>query len=135
LKTEEGAKKLLPPLDRAIAALVTDLIDRGLFERTLVVAMGEFGRTPKMNADAGRDHWGDTFSVLMANGRMRMGQAVGASDAKGEAPTERPFSPQDVLSTVYHHLGIDPHAVTFQDRTGRPVYLLDGGEAIKELIG
>lgn len=135
LKTEEGAKLLIPHVDRAIAALVRDLIDRGLFDRTLVVAMGEFGRTPKMNKDAGRDHWGDTFSVLMANGRMRMGQAVGKSNPRGEYPVERPVTPQDVLATVYHHLGIDPHAVSFVNRTGRPVYLLDGGEPIRELIG
>jgi hypothetical protein len=135
LKTEEGAKLLIPHLDRAVAALVTDLVDRGLFERVLVVAMGEFGRTPKINRDAGRDHWGNTFSVLFANGRMKMGQAVGASSKRGEYPVERPVSPQDVLATVYHHLGIDPHAVTFENRTGRPVYLLDGGEAIRELVG
>ena len=135
LKTEEGAKLLIPHLDRAIAALVTDLRDRGLFERVLVVAMGEFGRTPKMNKDAGRDHWGDTFSVLMANGRMKMGQAIGASNKRGEYPVERPVTPQDVLSTVYHHLGINAQSATFTDRTGRPVYLLDGGEPIKELVG
>jgi hypothetical protein len=135
LKTEEGGKLLIPPLDRAIAALVTDLRDRGLFERVLVVAMGEFGRTPKINRDAGRDHWGDTFSVLMANGRMRMGQAIGTSNKKGEVPVDKGFTPQDVLCTVYHHLGIDPHAATFTDRTGRPVYLLEGGAPIKELIG
>ncbi len=134
LKTEEGGKLLIPHLDRAIAALVEDLIDRGLFERVLVVAMGEFGRTPKMNKDAGRDHWGHTFSVLMANGRMRMGQAIGKSDGKGQYPVDRPLSPQDVLATVYHHLGIDPHAATFTDRTGRPVYLLEGGEPIRELL-
>jgi len=134
-KTEEGAKLLIPPLDRALAALVRDLIDRGLFERTLVVAMGEFGRTPKMNRDGGRDHWGDTFSVLMANGRMKMGQAVGVSNARGEYPVERPFTPQDVLATVYRHLGIDPHAATFVNRTGRPITLLDGGEPIRELFG
>lgn len=135
LQTEEGARKLIPPLDRALAALVGDLVDRGLFERTLVVAMGEFGRTPKMNRSAGRDHWGHTFSVLFANGRMRMGQAIGASDRKGEYPVDRPVTPQDVLATVYRHLGIDPHAVTFVNRTGRPVYLLDGGAPIRELIG
>jgi hypothetical protein len=135
LKTEEGAKKLIPPLDRALAALVEDLGQRGLFERTLVVAMGEFGRTPRMNKDAGRDHWGETFSVLMANGRMRMGQAIGASDPKGQSPVERPVSPQDVAATVYRHLGIDPHAVAFPDRTDRPVPLLNGGEPIQELFG
>src|SRR5204863_2392995 len=88
LKTEEGGKLLIPPLDRAIAALVADLHDRGLAERVLVVAMGEFGRTPKMNQDAGRDHWGDTFSVLMAGGGIRAGQAVGQSDPKGQYPVE-----------------------------------------------
>jgi hypothetical protein len=134
LKTEEGAKQLIPPLDRAIGALVEDLMQRGLYERVLVVAMGEFGRTPKINRDAGRDHWGHTFSVLMANGRMRMGQAIGASDGKGEYPVDRPVTPQDVLATVYHHLGIDPQAHTFVNRTGRPVYLLDGGEPIRELL-
>src|SRR5205814_2596765 len=98
LKTEEGAKKLIPPLDRALAVLVEDLAQRGLFDRTLVVAMGEFGRTPRMNKDAGRDHWGDTFSVLFANGRMRMGQAIGASDPKGQYPVDRPVTPQDVAA-------------------------------------
>src|SRR5262249_61823435 len=82
--TGEGATRLLPPFDRAIAALVQDLIDRGLYDRTLVVAMGEFGRTPRMNSDAGRDHWGNTFSVLMGCGSMRMGQAIGRSTARGE---------------------------------------------------
>lgn len=135
LKTEEGGKLLIPHLDRAIAALVTDLRDRGLFDRVLVVAMGEFGRTPKMNRDAGRDHWGDTFSVLFANGRMKMGQAIGSSNRRGEYPADKAFSPQDVLATVYHHLGIDPHTATFVNRTGRPVYLLDGGEPIRELVG
>jgi len=134
LKTEEGGKLLIPHLDRAIAALVRDLSDRGLYDRVLVVAMGEFGRTPKMNRDAGRDHWGHAFSVLFANGRMKMGQAIGATDAKGEYPKERPATPQDVLATVYHHLGIHPHTVTFENRAGRPVYLLEGGEPISELI-
>ena len=83
-KTEEGAKLLIPPLDKAIAALVTDLIDRGMYEKTLVVAMGEFGRTPRMNKDAGRDHWGNTFSVLMGCGGMKMGQVIGRSSARGE---------------------------------------------------
>ncbi|MFN3652548.1 MAG: DUF1501 domain-containing protein [Armatimonadota bacterium] len=135
LKTEEGGKQLIPPLDRALAALVEDLIDRGLSEKVLVVAMGEFGRTPKINRDAGRDHWGDTFSVLFAGGRMKMGQAIGTSSKRGEYPVDKGFTPQDVLATVYHHLGIDPHAHTFVDRTGRPVYLLDGGAPIRELVG
>ena len=122
LKTEEGAQKLIPPLDRAIGALIDDLIARGLYESTLVVAMGEFGRTPRMNRDAGRDHWGKTFSVLMGCGSMKMGQVIGRSSARGEYVVDRPISPQDVAATVYHHLGIDGRSIAFADRTGgRPI--------------
>jgi hypothetical protein len=135
LKTEEGANKLIPPLDRAIAALVEDLIARGLYETTLVVAMGEFGRTPRMNKDAGRDHWGQTFSVLMGCGGMRMGQVIGRSSDRGESVVDRPISPQDVAATVYHHLGIDARSVVFEDRSGRPIYLIDNGTPIAELVG
>ena len=135
LKTEEGAKKLIPPLDRAIGALIDDLVDRGLYDSTLVMAMGEFGRTPRMNKDAGRDHWGNTFSVLFGCGSMKMGQVIGRSTAKGEHVADRPISPQDVAATVYHHLGIDARAVTFEDRTGRPTYLIEKGEPIRELLG
>lgn len=133
--TEKGAKLLLPPTDRAIAALIRDLIDRGLYEQTLVVAMGEFGRTPKMNSAAGRDHWGHTFSVLLAGGRYVMGQTVGRSDEHGAHVAERPLSPEDVAATVYHHLGIDGRRVSFPDRAGRPLYLVEHGEPIRELLG
>jgi hypothetical protein len=135
LKTEEGARKLIPPLDRALAALIEDLAARGLDESTLVVAMGEFGRTPRMNKDAGRDHWGNTFSVLMSCGSMRMGQVIGRSSPRGETVVDRPISPQDVAATVYHHLGIDARAVAFEDRAGRPTYLIDSGTPIRELVG
>jgi hypothetical protein len=135
LKTEEGAKKLIPPLDRAIGALIDDLIERGLYDSTLVVAMGEFGRTPRMNKDAGRDHWGDAFSVMMGCGSMRMGQVIGRSNERGEHVVDRPIDPQDVAATVYHHLGIDARAISFDDRAGRPTYLLDRGEPIRELVG
>jgi uncharacterized protein (DUF1501 family) len=135
LKTEEGARKLIPPLDRAIGALIDDLIARGLYESTLVVAMGEFGRTPRMNKDAGRDHWGNTFSVLMGCGSMRMGQVIGKSNARGENVVDRPISPQDVAATVYHHLGIDGRRITFEDRNGRPTYLIENGAPIQELVG
>jgi hypothetical protein len=134
-KTEEGARKLIPPFDRAFAALIRDLIDRGQFEKTLVVAMGEFGRTPRMNSNAGRDHWENTFSVLVAGGGMRKGQVIGKSSPRGEYVTERPLDPQDVVATVYHHLGIDAHAITFPDRAGRPMYLLERGAPIRELVG
>jgi hypothetical protein len=134
-KTEEGARLLIPPLDRAVSALVTDLIDRGLYDRTLVVAMGEFGRTPRMNANAGRDHWGNTFSVLMGCGSMKMGQVIGSSSARGEHVVDRPLDPQDVAATVYHHLGIDASAVSFHDHLDRPLALIERGTPIRELVG
>ena len=134
-KTEEGARLLVPPLDSAIAALVEDLIERGLYEKTLIVAMGEFGRTPRMNANAGRDHWGNAFSVLFGGGGMRMGQTIGRSSARGEHVIDRPVDPQDIAATIYHHLGIDARGVTFQDQLDRPMMLLDKGEPIRELIG
>jgi len=133
--TEKGAKLLIPPTDRAIAALIRDLIDRGLFEKTLVVAMGEFGRTPKMNSAAGRDHWGHTFSVMMAGGRYPMGRTIGASDHRGAHVADRPIDPEDVAATVYHHLGVDARQVSFLDRAQRPLYLVEKGEPIHELVG
>jgi uncharacterized protein (DUF1501 family) len=85
-RTDVGGKLLIPPFDQALAALVRDLIDRGLYERTLIVAMGEFGRTPRMNLEGGRDHWGNVFSVLMGCGSMKMGQTIGRSNTRGEYP-------------------------------------------------
>lgn len=134
-KTEEGARLLVPPLDRAIAVLVTDLIDRGLYDKTLVVAMGEFGRTPRMNANAGRDHWGNAFSVLFGCGGMNMGQTIGRSSERGEHVIDRPIDPQDVVATIYHHLGIDAGAVAFSDHLDRPMPILDQGRPIRELFG
>ncbi len=134
LKTAEGARLLLPHLDRAIAALVEDLGQRGLYEQTLVVAMGEFGRTPRMNRDAGRDHWGRTFSVLLGGGRFRMGQAVGRSSPRGEYVLDRPLSPEGVAATVYHHLGIDGARISFPDRQGRGLHLIERGQPIRELL-
>jgi uncharacterized protein (DUF1501 family) len=134
-KTEPGSKLLIPPLDRAVAGLIEDLIQRGLYEKTLVVVMGEFGRTPRMNADAGRDHWGNTFSLVMGCGSMRMGQAIGKSNPRGEYPIDRPVSPSDIAATIYHHLGIDGRNVSVPDPQGRPTYLLDEGHPIRELVG
>ena len=133
-QTDVGGKLLIPPFDRALAALVEDLVQRGLYEKTLVVAMGEFGRTPRMNAEGGRDHWGDTFSVLMGCGSMKMGQVIGKSNARGEYPIDRPIKPQDVTSTVFHHLGIDAAAVSFPDSQGRGVALVENGRPIGELL-
>lgn len=131
--TAEGARQLLPAFDRALAALVRDLIDRGLYEKTLIVAMGEFGRTPRMNDAAGRDHWGHAFSVLMGGGRLGRGIVVGASDDHGAYVSERPLSPEDVAATIYHHLGIDGRQIHFRDRAGRPYLLIETGEPIREL--
>jgi hypothetical protein len=134
LATKPGAELLIPPFDRALAALVRDLIDRGLYERTLIVAMGEFGRTPRMNAEGGRDHWGNVFSVLMGCGSMKMGQAIGRSNPRGEYPADRPVSPQDVTATVFRHLGIDAKKVHFPDTQNRPTALVETGEPVRELF-
>jgi uncharacterized protein (DUF1501 family) len=133
-KTEPGSKFFIPPMDQALTALIEDLIQRGLYERTLVVCMGEFGRTPRMNADGGRDHWGNVFSVVMGCGAMKMGQVIGKSTPRGETVRDRPISPADVAATIYHHLGIDARSVTVRDPLGRPTFLLDQGEAIWELL-
>lgn len=134
MKTEEGANKLIPPLDRAVAALVEDLELRGLYDSTLIVVMGEFGRTPRMNKDAGRDHWGNTFSVAFSSGALKMGQIIGKSSARGEYVVDRPVTPQDVAATVYQFLGIDSRSLTFEDKTGRPTYVIEKGEPIGELF-
>jgi hypothetical protein len=134
LATKPGAELLIPPFDRALAALVRDLIDRGLYERTLIVAMGEFGRTPRMNPEGGRDHWGNVFSVLMGCGGMKMGQVIGRSTAKGEYPADRPVTPQDVTATVFRHLGINAHEVYFRDGLDRPTALVESGEPVHELF-
>jgi hypothetical protein len=120
-------------LDRALSALVEDLEDRGLLDRTLVVAVGEFGRTPKINTGGGRDHYPYVFSALLAGGGLSHGRVVGASTAKAEYPRERPLSPGDLLATIYHVLGIDPRTSP-PDASGRPTPLLGEGTAIRELI-
>lgn len=131
-----GAKKpvgLIPSLDLALSALLRDLKDRGLLDETLVVVMGEFGRTPKLNTTAGRDHWPRVFSVLMAGGGVRGGQVIGASDATGEQPHEHPVTPNDLVRTIYALLGIDPdHELHTAD--GRPVQVNQGGEVISQLL-
>lgn len=121
-----------PDYDQGMAALVEDLHQRGLNQEVLVVAMGEFGRTPRINKNAGRDHWGAVMSVLLAGGPVREGQIIGASNSKGEVPAERPYRPENVLATIYRHLGIDP-ATTLDDFDGRPRHLLEERSPIVEL--
>ena len=121
-----------PILDQAVAALIEDIYARGLDRQVTVMVIGEFGRTPKMNANGGRDHWPDAMSVLLSGGGMKMGQVVGATDARGEAPVERRLGPEDVLATVYKNLGIDPRT-EFVNHAGRPIPILPGGTPIAEL--
>jgi uncharacterized protein (DUF1501 family) len=121
-------------LDIALGALLDDLKSQGLLEDTLVVAMGEFGRTPKLNTSVGRDHWPRVFSVLLAGAGIRGGQVIGSSDAVGESPKDRPVTPSDLASTIYHLLGIDPDLV-FHTSDGRPVRLNEDGEFLSELLG
>jgi hypothetical protein len=123
----------LPDLDRAVSALLEDLSERGLLESTLVVVMGEFGRTPKLNTIGGRDHWPRASSALLAGGGVRRGQVVGETDAHGELPADRPVQPEDLLATVYRLLGIDPET-EYRTSTNRPVRVLAGGEVVKEAL-
>jgi hypothetical protein len=122
----------LPRFDQAYSALVEDLDQRGLLPSTLVIAWGEFGRTPRVNKDAGRDHYPNVFSAALAGGPVRGGRVVGASDEKGAFPKSNPKSPQDVLATLYKHLGIDP-AVQYTNASGRPHPVLPSGKPIEEL--
>lgn len=124
---------LLPKYDRAVAALVKDLHDRGLHDQVLVMTFGEFGRTPRINGGAGRDHWPGAMSVLYAGGGLRMGQAIGTTDARAEYPATRAASPGCLLSTMYHTLGIDYQSV-FYDQGRRPLAILNEGRPIEELV-
>ncbi len=130
---EKRMKAKGPALDQAIASLVTDLYETGLHKKVMVVAMGEFGRTPRVNKSAGRDHWGRVMSVLMSGGDLKVGQVVGASDSSGGVPVEAPYRPENVLALLYRHLGIDP-SLTFNDNAGRPRYLLETRDLISELV-
>jgi hypothetical protein len=128
------AHTVLPSFDRAFTALVDDLQQRGLLDTTLVVAAGEFGRTPYLNATGGRDHWPGVWSVALAGGGVRGGQVVGASDAQAGSPTERPIMPQDLVATIYQSLGIDQtQYLTRPD--GQLAAIIEGGEPIRELFG
>jgi uncharacterized protein (DUF1501 family) len=122
----------LPRFDKAYSALVEDLDQRGLLASTLVIAWGEFGRTPRVNKDAGRDHYPNVFSAALAGGPVRGGRVVGASDEKGAFPKVNPKTPQDVLATLYRHLGIDTDA-QYTNAAGRPITVLPGGKPIEEL--
>ena len=123
-----------PWFDHGMHALISDLHDRGMDKDVAVVAWGEFGRTPQINKDAGRDHWPQVGGGLMAGGGFRTGQVIGATDRTGAAIAKRPVHFGEVHATLYHHFGIDPHAVTLPDFTGRPHYLVDDWKPMAEII-
>ena len=123
-----------PPLDHVLATFLEDLELRGLSEQILLVVTGEFGRTPRINQVAGRDHWGPLCTLALAGGGLKMGRVVGESTAKAEVPKSTPIQPKDLMATIFHVLGIDPQ-MQLQDPAGRPTYLLpDGAHPIAELI-
>ena len=133
---EHLSNKYLPVFDRAISALLLDLEERGLSDRVTVVVWGEFGRTPRINAKGGRDHWPGTQSVLLAGGGIQGGRIIGETDRSGGVPIERPVHVQEVFSTLYRNLGIDTNSVKVPDLNGRPRYLVDENrQPIHELYG
>ena len=126
-------KKALPKLDQGLAALVEDLHERGSIKNTLVICLGEFGRTPKINERGGRDHWSFAMSVMMAGAGIPGGQLVGATDVKGYYANDNVYSPEDFAASLYTKMGIDPTQV-LHDQSGRPVQLVSNGRLIKELF-
>lgn len=126
-------RSLLPALDAALSTLFRDLADRGILETTLVVVSGEFGRTPRINKDAGRDHWGPSFTVALGGGGIQGGRVIGRSDARAEKPADDPHGPEDLAATIDRLLGIDPDR-EFLTPEGRPVKIVNNGHVIESLI-
>jgi hypothetical protein len=127
------SKRLLPVLDQTFSALTDDLSQRGLLDTTIVYCAGEFGRTPKINKNAGRDHWARSMAVALAGGGLKRGYAHGTTDAHGMAPATDPCTPDDVAATIFHCLGIDPHT-ELTTSTGRPIQLFREGRVIEKLL-
>jgi uncharacterized protein (DUF1501 family) len=141
---QKGYETLLPQVDAAVAGLFTDLAQRGLDKKVLVMLCGEFSRTPRMNdggnggapmsqGTPGRDHWGNAMFCLLGGGGVKGGQIVGSTNRLGEAPLDRPLTPGDIHATMFHCLGVDTH-VAFTDHSGRPVTAVEQGEVIRELV-
>jgi hypothetical protein len=126
-------ERMGPPLDQAVSALVEDLSRSGRLDQTLVLVAGEFGRTPRINANGGRDHHGRANSVLLAGGGLKCGQVIGQTDARAEAPADRPVTPSDLAATVYRALGIDP-SQKLLSADGQPIRLVDPGQPLAELF-
>jgi uncharacterized protein (DUF1501 family) len=127
-------KHYLPRLDHGLSALIQDLQERGLYEDTIIMMSGEFGRTPRINANAGRDHWPAASFVFLAGGGLKMGQYIGSTDRLGGKPEQRPIHLQQVFATVYRQLGIDVDSQQLIDPAGRPQYIVEHREPIRELI-
>ncbi len=126
----------LPNLDKGVSNLIQDLRDRSMLDDVTVIVWGEFGRTPKINGNAGRDHWPRVMSVLLAGGGMKNGQVIGATDPKGGEPADRPVYLGEVFATLYHNVGIDVTRTMLKDLSGRPQYLVDNGHGpLSELVG
>jgi uncharacterized protein (DUF1501 family) len=127
-------RRQLPQLDTALSALITDLDQRGLLQDTMIMLSGEFGRTPRVNMGAGRDHWPAAGFAVLAGGGLRTGQVIGSTNRLGERPQDRPVSLQQVFATVYKNMGIPVETAQLFDPAGRPQYLLENREVIGELI-
>ncbi|MFZ4732621.1 MAG: DUF1501 domain-containing protein, partial [Pirellulales bacterium] len=132
-KIRDNITRTVPPFDQGFAALITDLERRGLLASTLVMVSSEFGRTPKINNDAGRDHWPKVFSVVLAGGGIRAGQVYGSSDAIAADPADNPLSIEDLATTVYHCLGIVAEKELMAPGN-RPIEIVDGGTVCKDLL-
>ncbi len=130
---KQAMERTSPRLDQALAAFVTDCHERGLDKKILLVVTGEFGRTPKVNRNAGRDHWAPLSTLALAGGGLKMGCTVGESAPKVDVPKTKPIRPQDLMATVFHVLGIDPQ-VQFVSNSGRPTYMIEDGKVIEELV-
>jgi uncharacterized protein (DUF1501 family) len=130
---EKGLKPLIPRVDRVLYALVTDLEQRGLLDSTLILMLGEFGRSPVINKELGRDHWTNTMSMVVAGGGLPHGQVIGSTDRRGGAILSSPVRPQDLAATTFRHMGIDLNA-TWTNHRGRPIPIVqEGGRPIPEL--
>jgi hypothetical protein len=129
----EAFNKRMPAWDNSVATLIEDLDQRGMLESTMVIALGEFGRTPQINKDVGRDHWSNAMSVMFAGGKTPGGQAIGATDNKGFAAIERVLSPENFVSTIYAKLGMDPDKM-YYTHEGRPVHLVSDPTPVRELM-
>jgi Protein of unknown function (DUF1501) len=128
-----GSKSLHPQVDQACAAFVDDVAQRGLEKKILLVISGEFGRTPRVNGSAGRDHWAPLSTLAFAHGGLKNGQIVGESSAKAEVPKSTPITPQDMMATIFHVLGID-QSLQYNDQSGRPTSMLTSGKPIREIV-